>query len=600
MLTTKGNDFYMDGKPIKLYSGAIHYFRTFPEQWEDRLRKLKACGFNCVETYVCWNWHEPRKGEFDFSGILDIARFLKTAQDLGLYAIVRPGPYICAEWEFGGLPAWLLADDELRIRCHEPRYLGHVRDFFKAFLAQIAPFQIHKGGNVIAVQVENEYGSFGNDQKYLLEIEKIIRENGIEVLLFTSDGTNSDMLSGGMVPHLLETANFGSGAKRNFANLRKVQPEGPLMCMEFWNGWFDHYGEWHHTRPAKHYAMSFKEVLDHDASINVYMFHGGTNFGYMGGANCTDKAYQPTTTGYDYDALLTEYGGYTKKYHMTREILCKHRSITPKELPPEGKLHAYGKVNLTKTAELFANLNKLSSPIKSVTPEYMEKFGQNYGLILYRHMLKGEYDGKLFVDGLHDRAWVFVDGEYKGLLWRNDEKNNSVSLGKISGSATIDVLVEGMGRTNYGPKMTIDCKGAAQIRIGNQLLYHWDIYPLELENLDALEFTNTSVKTAPAFYQGTFHADIKEDTYIKLKDFTKGYVWVNGFHLGRHWSVGPAYTLYLPAPLLKDENTITVLELEKLPNSAVIELVDTPEFLSLPKWVLRRALSFFKQDKNLV
>ncbi|MDR3345222.1 MAG: beta-galactosidase [Oscillospiraceae bacterium] len=572
MLSVQGDDFYLDGRPFKIYSGAMHYFRTLPKQWEDRLRKLKACGFNCVETYVCWNLHEQYKGKFDFSGMLDIARFLKTAQEIGLYAIVRPGPYICSEWEFGGLPAWLLAEDGLRLRCSEPRYLAHVRDFFAALIPLLAPLQHHKGGNIIAVQVENEYGSYGNDHDYLSAVEGFLRENGIETLLFTSDGGDSNMLSGGTLPHLLKTANFGSGAKHNFAALRKLQPTGPLMCAEFWNGWFDHYGEIHHVRPTRHFALSFKEVLSTGANLNVYMFHGGTNFGYMGGANHSGKAYQPTVTSYDYDALLTEWGGYTKKYHVTRKLLCAHRGITTESLPPEGEPHAYGSVALTKTAGLFANLTALSAPHTGITPEYMEKFGQNYGLILYRHILHGDYSGKLFIDGLHDRAWVFVDGEYKGLLWRNNW--GGASLGSLRDGAVIDVLVEGMGRVNYGPKMTTDRKGAAQIRIGNQLLYHWEIFPLPLESLDALTFTDKSAANAPAFYQGSFRAEDKADTFVKLGGFTKGYVWVNGFHLGRYWAIGPQQTLYLPAPLLREENIITVLELEKLSSAAHLELTD--------------------------
>ncbi|MDR1409944.1 MAG: beta-galactosidase [Oscillospiraceae bacterium] len=581
MLTIQGDDFYLGGKPFKIYSGAIHYFRTLPEQWEDRLRKLVACGLNCVETYVCWNLHEPRKGQFDFYGMLDIVRFLKLAQELGLYAIVRPGPYICAEWEFGGMPAWLLAEDGLLLRCSEPHYLAHVRDFYAKLLPLLAPQQVHKGGNIIAMQVENEYGSYGNDHDYLLELEKIQRENGIEVLLFTSDGPDSNMLSGGTVPHLLKTANFGSGAKRNLAALRRLQTKGPMMCMEFWNGWFDHYGEIHHLRPAKHFELEFKALLEQDASCNIYMFHGGTNFGYMGGANHTGKVYQPTVTSYDYDALLTEWGGYTKKYHATRKVLCAHRGITPPELPPEGERRAYGKISLTKTAGLFASLDKLSTSVQSIAPEYMEKFGQNYGLILYRHVLHGNYSGQLFVDGLHDRAWVFADGEYKGLLWRNEW--NGVSLGDIKENAVIDVLVEGMGRVNYGPQMTSDRKGAEQIRIGNQLLYHWEVFPLPLENPEILDFTQTNPQSAPAFYQGMFRADDKADTFIKFKGFTKGYVWVNGFHLGRYWAIGPQQTLYLPSPLLRDENTVTVLELEKLPKAAHVELTDKPD-LRGKKW----------------
>ncbi|MCL2023625.1 MAG: beta-galactosidase [Oscillospiraceae bacterium] len=583
MLTIKGGDFFLDGEPFKIYSGAIHYFRTLPESWEDRLKKLKACGFNCVETYVCWNLHEKRKGEFDFSGMLDVVRFLKTAQELGLYAIVRPGPYICAEWDFGGLPAWLLADETLRLRCADPRYLKHVREFFQVFLAQIAPMQIHKGGNIIAVQVENEYGSFGNDKEYLLAVEEIIKDSGIEVLLFTSDGANDNMLSGGILPHLLKTANFGSGARYNFKQLRKYQTQGPLMCMEFWNGWFDHFGEHHHIRSVKHFVMTLKEILAHDANLNVYMFHGGTNFGYMGGANHfgypggggkKNRKYAPTITSYDYDALLTEWGGYTRKYHATRKVLWKHRGATPLELPQEGERAGYGCVTLEKTASLFANLDKLSAPIKSVTPEYMEKFGQNYGLILYRHILKGNYGGKIFADGLRDRAWFFVNGQYKGLQWRNDKDFEGVDIGRVEGEATVDVLVEAMGRTNYGAKSVSDRKGASAVRIGGQFLFHWDVYPLELESLENLDFTGGSA--APMFYQGTFAADKKGDTFLCLKGFTKGYAWINGFHLGRYWKIGPQKTLYVPKELLKEENTITVLELEKLPASAKVELRDTP------------------------
>ncbi|MDR0883512.1 MAG: beta-galactosidase [Oscillospiraceae bacterium] len=582
MLSIQGNDFVLNGEKFKIYSGAIHYFRTFPQQWADRLRKLKACGFNCVETYVAWNAHEPHKGEFCFDDLLDLVQFLRLAQEIGLYAIVRPGPYICAEWEFGGLPAWLLAEDDLRLRCNEPKYLAHVRDWYNELLGRLAPLQIHKGGNIIAMQVENEYGSYGNDHDYLRAVEQIMRDAGIELLLFTSDGWDSNMLSGGTLPHLLKTANFGSGANHGMKALRRLQTEGPLMCMEFWDGWFDHWGERHHVRPAKHFALSFQELLNTGASANVYMFHGGTNFGFWAGANQSGSHYQPTVTSYDYDALLTEWGDYTKKYHAARKILAKHRGITPEALPPVEKPRAYGKVRLTQSAALLENLESLSTPIQSVTPEYMEKFGQNTGLILYRHILHGDYSGWLHIDGLGDRAWVFVDGSYKGLLWRNT--GGGVNLGKIPDGAQIDVLVEGLGRTNYGPDVPSAHKGARQIRIGNQLLYDWLVFPLPLEDLGGLAFKATADKAfTPRFYTGSFTATEKADTFVRLlENFTHGVVWVNGFNLGRYWDIGPQETLYLPAPLLQDENIITVLELEETPKKAEISLEAKPRLGS--KW----------------
>lgn len=261
MLTIKDGEFKMDGKSFRIYSGSMHYFRIMPEYWEDRLRKLKAAGFNTVETYVCWNMHEPRKGEFDFTGRFDIRRFIKTAQEVGLYAIVRPGPYICAEWDFGGLPAWLLKDRNMRLRCAYPEYLQHVSDFYHRLFEEIGDLQQSEGGNIIAMQIENEYGSYGNDKEYLRYIEKLMLDCGTKVMLFTSDGDDNSMLSGGTLPDVFKTLNFGSRASEIFNAMDRFRENTPKMCTEFWCGWFDHWGEEHHTRGSDSVAGEIKDFL---------------------------------------------------------------------------------------------------------------------------------------------------------------------------------------------------------------------------------------------------------------------------------------------------------------------------------------------------
>lgn len=569
MLQVQGDTFILDGQPLSIYSGAIHYFRTVPEYWEDRLTKLKLAGFNTVETYVCWNLHEPQPGEFDFSGMLDIERFLKTAQDLGLYAIVRPGPYICSEWDFGGLPAWLLRDPGMRVRCMHEAYLAPVRRFYKELLARLAPLQITQGGNIIAMQIENEYGSYGNDKAYLAQIEKIMRENGTDVLLFTSDGGEHSMLSGGTLPHIFKTANFGSRSQQNFSVLRKYQPQGPMMCMEFWNGWFDHWGEDHHSREPETVVQELRDMLAQNASFNFYMFHGGTNFGYTSGAN-HDGSYQPTVTSYDDDALLNEWGGYTPKYHAVREVLLQHQGLPKQALPPEPALQSIGAVELTRTASLLPQAETLGTVHQSVTAESMEHFGQNFGMILYRHELQGSYPNQtLHIDGLHDRAYVFVNGEYTGKLYRNDE-NHSLPIDLPNGG-TIEVLVEAMGRVNYGTRL-YDRKGIRQLRLGNQVLSHFTVVTLPLADPAQVDF-NQKTTTLPVFMQGEFQTDSNADCFVHLPDFQKGMVWINGFHLGRYWEVGPQKSLYVPGTILKKTNTIVVLEQEGY-TKAQVQLLD--------------------------
>ena len=592
MFEIKDKKFLMDGKPINIYSGAMHYFRILPEYWEDRLTKLKLAGFNTVETYVCWNLHEPKPGEFCFEGMLDIERFVKTAEKVGLYCIVRPGPYICAEWDFGGLPAWLLKDKNMQIRCNYPDYTACVERFYRELLSRLAPLQMTKGGNIIAMQVENEYGSYGNDKEYLAFIEKLMRDCGIDCELFTSDSNWKNMLSGGSLPHIYKVLNFGSKAKTAFNCLKDFPNDGPNMCGEFWCGWFDHWRDKHHTRNAADIAKEVKDFLDIDASFNFYMFHGGTNFGFTAGANFTPGCpYEPTVTSYDYCALLNEWGDYTPAYHEVRKLLCEKQGIEMGELPPSPELQSIGKVKLTKGASLFENLDNIGEKHRSAVPEGMEYYGQNFGMIYYETVLSGKYDmSPVSIKDVHDFGYVYFDGKQKAfidrtkytvpnkfslknLILKKSPEDNSVMMKALDGDRKIGVLVDTMGRVNYGARM-LDRKGISDIYIGNQRQMGFDVWTLPLDNLENLKYAETYDKNEPVFLKGTFKTDSKADCFVHLDGFEKGYVFVNGFNLGRFWAVGPQKSLYLPGALLKEENEIIVLSLNGF-STPEVSILDT-------------------------
>lgn len=580
MLEIKNKKFYMDSKPFDIYSGAMHYFRTVPEYWEDRLTKLKAAGFNTVETYVCWNLHEKKPGEFDFSGILDIEKYLEIAQKVGLYAIVRPGPYICAEWDFGGLPAWLLKDKNMQIRCMYPDYLKCVERFYKELLARLVPHLESHGGNIIAMQVENEYGSYGNDKDYLRYVEKLTRDCGIDCLLFTSDGNTNNMISGGSLPDIYKVLNFGSRSRTAFNVLKGFENDGPNMCGEFWCGWFDHWRDKHHTRNSLEIVNEIKGFIDNGASFNMYMFHGGTNFGFTAGANHNQgHGYEPTVTSYDYCAMLTEWGDYTPAYHAVRKLLCEKQGIEPPELPESPKLQSIGKVELTETASLFENLDNIGEKHHVPVPEGMEYFGQNFGLIYYETTLKGKYNASpMYVKNVHDFADVYFDGEkktsidrtlytvegkttLKDVIFKKKKGESSPFLmPALSGERKIGVLVDTMGRVNYGENM-LDRKGISDIYLGIQRLMNYDVWTLPLDNLDKLKYSSSVKKDEPVFLKGSFKTDSKADCFVHLDGFNRGCVYINGFNLGRFWKVGPQKSLYIPGTLLKDENEIIVFNI---------------------------------------
>ncbi len=571
------NDFCLNGKPFQILSGSIHYFRVHPDYWKDRIIKLKMMGLNTLETYVAWNLHEPKPGEFDFDGWLDLVNFIEIAGESGLKVIVRPGPYICSEWEFGGLPAWLLKDPKMSVRCNYKPYFDAVTRFFSSLFSKLAPLQISNGGPIIAMQIDNEYGAYGNDKIYLESLEKLYKENSIDVLLFTSDGANDAMMQYGTLPHILKTINFGSKTKEHLKLLRKHQPEGPLMTMEFWNGWFDHWGEKHHTRKPEEVAEELNFHLETGASVNFYMFHGGSNFGFMNGANLLDN-YQPVITSYDSDAPLDETGNITPKFKAFRKVIAKYSNLPQISFPEPTQTLSVKPFELNKSANLLSSLNDITVPVSQCVPESMEYFDQSYGFILYETQIAGPIkESPLIIKELHDRAHIFVDDKLIGILER-EFPEKTLSLIIPPEGIVLKILVENMGRVNYGGSL-IDRKGITEcVILGQQILYNWKIYSLPFDDLSCLDFGSSTSSDVPAFFRGEFQLNDPQDSFFFPHGWSKGVCWINNFNIGRYWKRGPQQTLYVPKPIFKKGlNEIIILELDKMNPNRLVGFCDKPK-----------------------
>lgn len=572
------DNFYMDGEPVRIISGAFHYFRTVPEYWRDRLEKLKALGCNTVETYIPWNMHEPEKGEFHFEGILDIERFIRLAQELGLYVIIRPSPYICAEWEFGGLPAWLLREDGMRLRVNYPPFMHHVEEYYQVLMPKLVPWQFMNGGPVIMMQVENEYGYYANDSTYLEAIRKLMTDNGVQVPLVTSDGPFPESLNAGKLPGALPTGNFGSRTEERFEVLKKYTDGGPLMCTEFWVGWFDHWGNGGHMRGNLEESVKDLDKMLELGHVNIYMFEGGTNFGFMNGSNYYDEL-TPDVTSYDYDAVLTEDGQITEKYRRYREVIGKYTKLPEVEFSTKIVRKAYGTLEVKEKVSLTSTLETLSSCTESIYPQAMEKLGQNYGYILYRSALNTEENfGKIRLWGANDRANILVDDKHVLTLYDRELLEEHEPNLPIKKGARLDILVENMGRVNFGPRMEQQRKGIDQcVQINGHMHNHWQQYPLPLNHIERVDFSGAYLPGTPAFYRFTFTVEEPGDTFLEPEGWGKGCAFVNGFNIGRFWEIGPQKRLYIPAPLLKKgENEIIVFETEgKAPGTIILK--DEPD-----------------------
>ena len=556
----KDEHFLLDGQPFLIRSGEMHYPRVPRPYWRDRMRKMRALGLNTLCTYVFWGLHEPHPGQFDFSGNLDLAEYLRTAESEGLRVLLRPGPYICSEWDFGGLPAWLLADPAMEVRSKDPKFLEAAGRYLERVGREVRRLQITHGGPILMVQVENEYGSYGRDKEYLGAIRRMIREAGFDVTLYTSDGSGKSQLAGGTLDGVLSVINFGdtSNPEREFANFAAFRQKVPRMCGEFWVGWFDHWGERHHTTPPQRGAQGMEWMLSRGISANLYMVHGGSSFGFMSGAN-NGRIYEPDISSYDYDSPLDEAGRPTAKFHALREVLGKYAggNALP-DLPEPLPVIAIPRFELRQSAALYSHLPE---PLRAPAPISMEAAGQAYGYILYRKRIERPVQGPLEAGEVRDYAVVSQGHKRLGTLDRRSHQNRlDVSL---EGGTPLDILVENMGRTNFGRLLASDRKGLeGPVTLAGIELKDWEIYPLPLDHPGSWQFSQGAAP-GPALHRGGFQVKQIGDTFLDLRGWGKGVVWVNGHNLGRYWEIGPQQSLFVPAPwLVAGENEAIVLDLD--------------------------------------
>ncbi len=559
--------FLLDDQPFVIRCGELHFARIPREYWKQRLQMCKAMGLNAVCLYLFWNFHEWEEGKYDWSGARDAAEFCRLAQAEGLWVILRPGPYACAEWEMGGLPWWLLKGDRNVLRTRDPEFMKPALAWIREVGRILAPEQITHDGPILMVQVENEYGYYGDDVKYLDALKSAFTEAGFDVPMFVCNPPG--LLSKPVPQGLLKVVNFGADAPGAFKALRHAQPDAPLMCGEFYPGWFDSWGTPHQEGNLKGYLKNLEYMLQNKLSFSIYMAHGGTSFGLWSGSigpKPQKAAFSPDTTSYDYDAPISEAGWVTPKFLATRDLIAKYSAgEQPTPAPPDAApVVTFAETRLTERAALFENL---PAPVKDTSPRTMEAYDQGRGVILYRTTLPPGVAGTLETASANDFAWVFVDGKQAGVMDRRSRKF-TIDLPERTHPATLDILVEAMGRINFSPQLH-DRKGLQGPVIvkadgKDTLLQDWEIYRFGLDDkmLSTLQWSPATKGKGPAFWKGEFLIGQPGDTFLDLSTWGKGVVWINGQCLGRFWNIGPQQTLYLPGPWLrKGSNEIVILDL---------------------------------------
>jgi beta-galactosidase len=574
--------FLLDGKPLQIISGEMHYARIPRQYWRHRLRMAKAMGLNAIATYVFWNYHETSPGVFDFhSGNHDLATFIRTAQEEGLWVILRPGPYVCAEWDFGGYPSYLLKSPAVTVRGNDPRFLKAAARYIDALADQIRPLLVTHGGPILMVQVENEYGSFGSDSIYKARSRQMLVDAGIDVPLFTADG--GSLIPRGGIPGILATA---TGEMRYDSLVARVNRfdggHGPYMVSELYPGWLTHWAEPFPTTSTRSFLPQYDSLLSHGASVNLYMFHGGTNFGFTSGANYTKKIpIEPSMTSYDYDAPLSEAGWPTPKYYALRGVIRRHVSYSIPDVPDSLPVIAVPAVKLTAVEDLF-DMAAQVKPVQSREPLSFEDMDQSDGYVLYRHRFDRAVSGKLSVPGLRDYGEIFVDGKRVATLNRRaNEFDTNVT---IPAGGRLDILVENMGRINYGPELVRNRKGIIEpVTVGSSEIDGWEMYrlpfskPPDAATGRVLSRSGHVADGVPTVYRGTFAVGRTGDTFLDMRAWNKGIVFVNGKNLGRYWRVGPQQTLYLPgAWLRRGANDIVVFDMDGRGEAAEISGLRTP------------------------
>ncbi len=571
--TLDANGVYVDGKPIQILSGEIHYFRIMPESWRDRLLKLRACGLNTVSIYVPWNLHEPQRGEFDFSGRADVVEFLKICKELNLYVMFRATPYICSEWEFGGLPAWLIADKNVAIRCASPEYLKAIKSYYDKLLPMVAPFYCNNGGPIIAMQVENEYFHYGNDLNYIQFLRDEILKSGFRGIIYMADNPPTAVILPLKVDGVWQTATTGRDFTKAFDAMKKLQPEKPVMISELWVGQGMKLGIPLRVRDVPTMTKELDEYLSKGGHVNLYMFHGGKSFGLMNGALRKTPATLPFTpfiSSYDVDALLNEAGDPTEKYFAYREVFLKHNPAAKKySVPSASEKTTYEKINFTSYSPLSSNVEKLKTKtVSSATPPSMEDMGEYYGMINYKTKIPQQLlPREAVIKGVADRAWVKFNGKMIGSFTQKD-KDPTFEIPTTGGD--LEVLVENSARVSYGYTMDDNRKGIKGLLISNRHHFTWETSSLPLSSTNGVEWQkidSSKAKSYPAFLKGSFNVPTPKDTYLLLDNFKRGYIYINGKLLGRYDADSPLRTTYIPSGLLmKGVNTIELLEFDGATN----------------------------------